>query len=144
MNRIHSQAYKSASKATMSGRDIEAEILSQAALKLKACQDDWDTSLKELKLDEALKHNQMIWSVFQGDLMAEDNPLPQKLKEDMLSLSAFIDKRIFDIMAFPSPEKLNILIKINTNIAAGLRSQGENQNEVIPEAPSQEPICQAV
>ena len=45
----------------------------------------------------------------------------QKLKENVLSLSAFIDKRIFEVMAFPSPEKLNIIININQNIAAGLR-----------------------
>jgi flagellar protein FlaF len=49
------------------------------------------------------------------------NPLPKKLKEDLLSLSAFIDTRIFDILSFPSPEKLNAIINININIAAGLR-----------------------
>ena len=125
------QAYKNASKATMSGRNIEAEVLTQAALKLKACQDDWDASLKQSKLDEALKYNQKIWSVFQGDLMSETNPLPKKLKQDMLSLSAFVDKRIFDIMAFPKPEKLNILIKINNNIAAGLNAGEENQSTSI-------------
>ena len=30
-------------------------------------------------------------------------------------------KRIFDIMAYPSPEKLTIIININLNLAAGLR-----------------------
>jgi len=40
---------------------------------------------------------------------------------DILRLAAFIDKRIFEVMAFRSPEKLNIIININQNIAAGLR-----------------------
>jgi flagellar protein FlaF len=37
-------------------------------------------------------------------------------------LAAFIDRRIFETMAFPSPEKLKIVIDINNNLAAGLRS----------------------
>jgi flagellar protein FlaF len=53
----------------------------------------------------------------------EDNPLPKKLKVDILSLSAFIDRRIFEIMAQPAPEKLKIIIDINNNIAAGLRTR---------------------
>jgi flagellar protein FlaF len=37
-------------------------------------------------------------------------------------LASFIDKRIFETMAFPSPEKLTAIIEINCNIAAGLRN----------------------
>jgi flagellar protein FlaF len=51
-----------------------------------------------------------------------DNPLPRKFREDILSLSAFIEKRIFDVMAYPAPEKLDILININMNLSAGLKS----------------------
>jgi flagellar protein FlaF len=43
------------------------------------------------------------------------------LKQDLLSLSVFIDKRIFEVMAYPNPEKLTAIININLNIAAGLR-----------------------
>ena len=50
-----------------------------------------------------------------------ENPLPEKLKVDLLRLSGFVDKRIFEMMAYPSPEKLTIIININQNIAAGLR-----------------------
>jgi len=39
----------------------------------------------------------------------------------LFRLSAFIDQRTLDTMAYPSPEKLTILININHNIAAGLR-----------------------
>ena len=59
--------------------------------------------------------------MFQSELSREDNPLPQKLRVDILRLAAFIDKRIFEIMAYPDPEKLNIIININQNLAAGLR-----------------------
>ena len=59
--------------------------------------------------------------MFQSELSREDNPLPQKLRVDILRLASFIDKRIFEIMAYPDPEKLNIIININQNLAAGLR-----------------------
>jgi len=39
----------------------------------------------------------------------------------MLRLIAFIDRRIFETMASPAPEKLTTVININNNIAAGLR-----------------------
>jgi flagellar protein FlaF len=113
--------YKSVQKATMSDREIEASVLTKAALKLKSCQDNWDAYERDANLDEALKFNQLMWSIFQGELSKPDNPLPKKLREDILSLSAFIDKRTFDIMAYPLPEKLTIIININLNLAAGLR-----------------------
>ena len=114
-------AYKQVDKATISGRETEARVLTEAALKLKKCQDKWETAEREQNLDEALRYNQKIWSLFQSELEKENNPLPQKLRIDILRLAAFIDKRIFEVMAYPSPEKLTIIININQNIAAGLR-----------------------
>lgn len=114
-------AYKQVDKNTISGRETEARVLTEAALKLKKCQENWDNPDLDTKLDQALRYNQKIWSLFQGELEQEDNPLPGKLKIDILRLAAFIDKRIFEVMAFPSPEKLNIIININQNLAAGLR-----------------------
>ena len=124
------KAYESVDKTTMSGREIEAAVLTKAALKLKECRDNWEANGHGEKLDLALKFNQRIWSIFQGELAREDNPLPKKLKVDILSLSAFIDRRIFEIMAQPSPEKLTIIIDINNNIAAGLRTRPPAQDSV--------------
>lgn len=116
------ETYRQIQKTTMSGRELEAEVLINAALLLKDCQKKWDDKDRDTKLDKALKYNQRIWSIFQGELAKPDNPLPKKMKEDILSLSLFIDKRIFDIMSYPEPKKLDIIININLNLAAGLRS----------------------
>jgi flagellar protein FlaF len=115
------RAYESVSKATQSGREIEAAVLTKAAVKLKECQDDWDAPDRDNRLEEALKYNQRIWSIFQSELSREDHELPKKLRLDILRLAAFIDRRIFEALAFPEPEKLNIVININNNLAAGLR-----------------------
>jgi len=115
------EAYRTVQKTTMSGREIEASVLITAAMKLKHCQDNWSAKDRDRKLDEALKFNQLVWTIFQGELAKSDNPLPKKIREDILTLSVFIDKRTFAVMSYPSRDKLTILININLNIAAGLR-----------------------
>jgi flagellar biosynthesis activator protein FlaF len=117
------QAYRNSTKAEMSDREIDAYALTQAALKLRECQQNWDMT-EQWQLDrlcEALRINGLLWSIFQAELSSDGNPLPRKLREDLLTLSIFVDKRSLDIMAHPTPEKLQILIDINLNLAAGLR-----------------------
>ena len=116
-------AYKSVEKATVSGKETEARVLTQAAIMLRQCQKKWNDNSRAAVLDEALRYNQRIWTVFQTELGKQDNPLPENIKLDLLRLSSFIDKRIFELMASPAPEGLNILIRINENVAAGLRGQ---------------------
>lgn len=113
----------------MSGRETEARVLTQGALKLIDCQKNWDAADRNARLDNALRYNQRLWSIFQVELTKEDNPLPGNIKKNMILLSRFIDRRIFETMAFPSPEKLDIIIKINKNIAAGLRGSSSGQLE---------------
>ncbi len=115
------QAYNAINNMTGSGREIEAAVLTKAALKLKDCQNNWDGDDRKERLREALRFNQRIWSIFQGELAREDNPLPKKVRLDVLRLSAFIDRRILETLAAPAAEKLEAIININNNIAAGLR-----------------------
>lgn len=116
------QAYKSVHKSTpSSGRELEASVLSGAALKLTLCQKLWGQEGHVQRLDEALRVNQQIWTIFQSEMTREDNPLAENIKRNILSLSLFIDRRIFEVMANPMPEKLDIIININLNLAAGLR-----------------------
>jgi len=117
------KAYNSVNKSTMSGRDVEADVLTKAALKLKNCQEHWTANDRDARLKAALNYNQRIWTIFQAELEKPENPLPDALKVDLLRLSVFIDRRTMEMIAYPAPEKLTILININHNIAAGLRSR---------------------
>ena len=117
------KTYENVNKTTVSGREVEAAVLVKAALKLRECQTGWDATDRDARLQGALKFNQRVWSIFQAELTKPENPLPAKIKNDLLRLSMFIDKRIFEVMAFPTREKLTILIDINHNIAAGLRTR---------------------
>lgn len=113
--------YESASMEAMSGRELEAAVLTKAANRLRECRDSWEDTDLKTRLAEALRFNQHLWTFFQAELTKEENPLPVELKQNILNLSLFIDKRTFETLASPSPEKLNILININLNLAAGLR-----------------------
>ena len=55
------QAYDTVNKTTMSGREIEAAVLNQGALKLKECQDNWHADDRDERLTAALEFNQQIW-----------------------------------------------------------------------------------
>ena len=115
------QAYETVNKTTMSGREVEAAVLTKAAYKLRECQKNWGSDDREQKLSDALKYNQLIWNIFQGELKKDDNPLDRQLRANLLRLCQWVDRQIFDTMGDPSPDKLDLVIDINNNIAAGLR-----------------------
>ena len=116
-------AYSNMQKETLSGRELEASVLTRAGLMLKQVQDNWNSPDRNDKLLEAVKFNQKVWSFFQAELSDPENPLPLNLRQDILNLSIFIDKRLFEAMACPDSDKLSIIIDINFNIAAGLRTK---------------------
>ena len=118
-------AYNNMQKDTMSGRELEASVLTRAGLMLKQVQENWNAPDRDQKLGDAIKFNQKVWSFFQAELTDPENPLPKNIREDILNLSIFIDKRLFEVLAVPDQEKLSIVIDINFNIAAGLRTKPE-------------------
>lgn len=122
MNTNPLEAYRTAQKTdNMSGRDIEAGALTRCAILLKECRNNWQAPDRDELLGEALRINQMVWSILQSELIRNDNPLPIDIRQNILTLSVFIDNRIIQILADPQPEKLQIIIDINLNLAAGLR-----------------------
>ena len=125
MNHNPVNAYTNIQKETLNGRELEASVLARAGIMLKQVHDNWDAPDRDVKLLEAVKFNQKVWSFFQAELSDPENPLPKKLREDILNLSIFVDKRLFEVLAFPDPEKLSIVIDIDFNIAAGLRTNPE-------------------
>ncbi len=116
-------AYRNVEKATLSQRDIEASVLNKAAMQLQAVKDNWSRDEHAAELEDALNYNQKVWTFFQAELSMEDNPLPEEIKRNLLALSMFVDRRTFEALAYPAPEKLDILININLNVSAGLRGE---------------------
>ena len=117
------EAYRDVEKATLPQRDLEASVLTKAAMRLQSTRDNWTSADNYAQLNDTLQYNQRLWTFFQAELTTEDNPLPEEIKRNLLSLSLYVDRRTFEVMAYPAPEKLDILININLNLAAGLRGE---------------------
>jgi len=115
------QAYQNTHKMVMTDREVEAAVLTKGALMLRDCQENWTRGGNNGMLDEALRYNQLVWSIFQGEITRKDHPMPMDLRQKILPLSRLIDRRIFELMASPQSGKLNAIININLNLAAGLR-----------------------
>ncbi len=125
------KAYQTVESTTLSGRDLEASLLIKSAAQLLAVQQNWASPEREARLDESLRYNQKLWTVFQSEMMNPENPVPDEIRRNILMLSAFVDKRTFEAISYPDPAKLDILIAINRNIAAGLNMQASTANPAV-------------
>lgn len=113
--------YERVRRTTSSGRELEAAVLEKAALRLRKCQQNWKPQGFDRELDEALRFNKKIWEIFQSDWQHAGERLPRELRENLLSLSVFVQRTTLTIMAGPEAAKLDSLIQINENLASGLR-----------------------
>ena len=114
-------AYSKVAQATQSPRELEAAILMKAATKLQAIRDDWEGRRRELA--DALTYNRKLWTILVSSATEEANPLPVPIKQNLANLGIFIFNHTLAVMTQPAPERLGILITINREIAAGLRTQ---------------------
>jgi len=102
-------------------REIEAWGLTEAALRMRSARDAND---KEALL-AAVRLNWRLWTLFQADLLGPECVVPDPVRGNLLSLAAFIDRHTLDVIAKPSPEKIDILISINRELAMGLFTDPE-------------------
>ena len=123
-------AYARTAKTTLSGRDLEAQLLLRAAAKLTAVHDGWPTTSADL--DPALVFNRKLWTVFATSATRPDYPLPSTLKANIANLAVFIFNRQFEIEKSPAPEKLRALISINREVATGLRARAPAPGALAP------------
>lgn len=127
---------KHAQSHTPDQREVEARVLLKAAKKMQDLQKDWDSMSLEV-LDEVLRFNRQIWLMFVDTAVEDENPArPTELRNNIANLGVFIFKRTTEILAKPEKEKMNILIEINQDIAAGLMTKQTGPGEGKPPAPA--------
>ena len=91
--------------------------LAETALQMTAARQD---PTNETALLQAVRLNWRLWTIFQASLFEPDCPLPVELRDNLLSLSNFVDRHTAGIITDPDPAKLDILIDINRELASGL------------------------
>ena len=107
-------------KNTPDQRELEAHVLLKSAKFLTDIQNNWDSTTSEI-LEETLKYNRQIWMMFYDTAIENsEGDRPNDLRSNIVNLANFVFKRELDILSAPSKEKLDILISINREIAAGL------------------------
>ena len=115
-------AYARVAQTTAAPRDIEAQALLKAARQLQEVQSNWAGPGQAM--DNALLFNRRLWSIFMSAAQAEDNQQPIEVRQNIANIGVFVMKQTVDMQASPEPSKLNSLIEINCNIAAGLCGRG--------------------
>ena len=95
--------------------EADAIVLRQAAERLQKAKQ----LPNEDYFEETLLYNQLIWTVIQSEMTAE-NPLSEEIKANLVSLSIFVDKQTVKAIGTREPELLDTLIDINRNISLGL------------------------
>ncbi|MEM8796659.1 MAG: flagellar biosynthesis regulator FlaF [Pseudomonadota bacterium] len=103
----------------MSPRELEATILIKAAAQFQQAQESWGD---RGQLKDALSYNRKLWAIFVANATDPESPLPLNLRNNIANLGIFVFKRTQEVLAEPAPEKLNILMSINRELASGLRS----------------------
>jgi len=112
------QAYARTARTTASPRDIEAQALLKAARKLQDVMANWATT--DEGLEDALMFNRKLWSIFLGDAMSDENQQPIEVRQNIANIGIFILTQCAALKLKPEVDKLQSLIDINRNIAAGL------------------------
>lgn len=106
--------YQNVNKAGMAPRQVESDALIKAAAGLAQAQNDLTL------LEDALQRNKLLWTILAGDVADPAHPLPTDIKINILRLAEIVFKRTVLLIAEPEAEKINLLININRQIAAGL------------------------
>lgn len=122
-----------AKESASTQRELEGQLLIKYAQKMKRLQDNWE-NISHSELDEVLSHNRKLWTLFYDTALQDqddENGRPDDLRQNIIALSEYIFNRTIKTLAAPERDKLNILIDINKEIAAGLmaRQQAAQANE---------------
>lgn len=120
MQHSAARAYQQVGSQTVSPRVLEANLLSRSAGQLQRIRDDWENATGDLY--QALLFNRKLWSIFVQSATGDDSKLPKSLRENIANLGIFVMKQTISIQDEPRAQKLDVLININRELAAGLRS----------------------
>ncbi|MFT3829186.1 MAG: flagellar biosynthesis regulator FlaF [Opitutaceae bacterium] len=116
------KTYTKIQKETLSGRDVEVQVLRKAATQYRQVLAAQDDATRNRLLDAAVRYNLRVWDVFQSDWERPDCPLSPSLRQDLLRLSLYVHRNSMDVLAYGNAEKIKTLINIDECLAEGLVS----------------------
>ncbi|MFN7114301.1 MAG: flagellar biosynthesis regulator FlaF [Alphaproteobacteria bacterium] len=124
-------------------RALEGKVLLKSARQLEELSKrlGGDEKVPLTDIGDTIEYNRKLWMVFVNDTMNDEHPLPQEIKNNIASLGIFVFKRSNEVLIDTTPEKIQALIDINRNIAAGLMKQrtSAKTEDAAPADPPSEP-----
>jgi flagellar protein FlaF len=109
------QAYGNVANQTSNPRELEANLLLDAASKLHAA-----AAVLGEPLNKALHHNRKLWTLLMSAVTSKDNPLDIRIRQNVANLGLYVCKQTINAQLDPKPANLAPLIAINRELAAGL------------------------
>jgi flagellar protein FlaF len=120
MQQQGAHAYQQVARQTTNPRDLEANLLSRSATRFQRIRDDWDSGNGDLF--GALQFNRKLWNIFLNSVTSPESALPLDVRQNVANLGVFVLKHSLAVQIEPAAQKLDVLININRNLAAGLRA----------------------
>lgn len=114
------KVYAKVQKETLSGRDIEVQVLRKASAQFRQALEVTDAVERGKRIDGAVRYELRVWDVFHADWERPDCALAPKLRGDLLSLSIYVHKTSLEVLAYGDAGKIRSLININDCLAKGL------------------------
>ena len=99
-------------------QELEGTLLIKAAAKLQKHRDNWDERSPDLL--PSLQYNRKLWSIFAAAVTDAESELPIEVRQNLANLAVFVFKQTLAVQTSSDPAKLDSLININRQIAAGL------------------------
>ena len=119
------QAYARTARTGLSGRALEAAVLSRCASDLQRAAGALPESHPALV--EALERNRQAWWIFAAQARDDGSPLPLEVRRNLLVTAAFVFARTADICAVTEFDRLgelvHPLVECNRQLAAGLEGR---------------------
>jgi flagellar protein FlaF len=113
------EAYAQTAVNSLSPREAEAAALIKSANQLQSAKEQWTEDHGDVA--NALYFNRQLWILLTTAVADKENPLPLDIRNNVGNLGTFVFKHTMDIEAEPEPAKLDDLISINRELAAGLQ-----------------------
>jgi flagellar biosynthesis regulator FlaF len=101
-----------------SPQEIEGQALIELAGRLSQAVENVETDGEHLK--EQVRLNWRVWTIIQSYLVDKDCELPGEIRDNLLSLTRFIDQQTIEFLLDMDVSRIPSLININRQIGAGL------------------------
>ena len=95
-----------AAAETASPQEVEGMALITAARRIAEAK-------QPPELLHALRQNWQLWTIFQAELCAPECAVPVQIRQNLLSLANFVDKKTIELLRAPDPTKVDVLINID-------------------------------